>query len=359
MATGKFTDFAWELHKNLPTLTKPRTDFISLFILSILKVGTVNLVKISIGMGVKAVSQSNYRRIQRFIAEVSWCYRTLVPLILKWSGIDGPLTLIIDRTNWKLGKSNINILCISVLGDGFCVPIIWKLLPKRGNSSQEERIDLIGKMLEIPNLPEIKTIIGDREFIGTQWFKYLNTNNIGILFRVKDNQYAKRYNKYYKVCNIIKGNTRNGRQCNGKQYWMDDVQVYIHGFRYKNGDGKLEYLIVASFDKNTKMSEEYSNRWYIESMFKNFKTNGFNMEDTHVTNLDRLETLFGLLTLGYICAINAGKIILKEKPHLFKISSNGRPKLSIFRAGIDDLLNVLLNGLVKRFNLIFKFLSCA
>ncbi|MFZ1454875.1 MAG: IS4 family transposase [Saprospiraceae bacterium] len=359
MATGKFKDFAWELYENLPTLTKPRTDFISLFILSILKVGTVNLVKISIGMGVKAQSKSNYRRIQRFVDEVHWCFRSLVPLILKWSGIFGPLTLIIDRTNWKLGKSNINILCISVLGDGFCVPLIWKLLDKRGNSSQEERMDLIGKLLKIPNLPKIKTIIGDREFVGTKWFKYLKNNNIGILFRIRDNQYAKRYNKQYKVSTIIKGNTRKGCQCNGKQYWMDDVQVYIHGFRYKNGEGKIDNLIVASFERETKVSEAYSNRWFIESMFKNFKTNGFNMEDTHITNLDRLETLFGLLTLGYICAINAGKILMREKPELFKISSNGRPKLSIFRAGIDDLMNILLNGVVKRFNLIFKFLSCA
>ena len=109
----------------------------------------------------------------------------------------------------------------------------------------------------------------------------------------------------------------------------------------------------------TKVSAEYSKRWYIEVMFKNFKTNGFNMEDTHVTNHQRLETLFGLLTLGYICAINAGKIIFKEKPELFKLASNGRPKLSIFKAGLDEMLNVLLNGLTKRFNLIFKFLSCA
>jgi hypothetical protein len=359
MATGKFKDFAWELFENLPTLTKPRTDFISLFILSILKVGTVNLVKISIGMGSKAQAKSNYRRIQRFIDEVNWCYQFLVPLILKWAGISGPLTLIIDRTNWKLGNSNINILCISVLGDGFCVPLIWKLLPKRGNSSQAERMDLIGKMLDIPNLPKIKTIIGDREFIGSTWFKYLKDNSIGIIIRLKDNQYAKRYDKRSKVSNIIKGNTRKGSQCNGKQYWIDNIQVYIHGFKYRNTKGNLENLIVASFDRNIKVSEEYSNRWFIESMFKNFKTNGFNMEDTHVTDLNRLETLFGLLTLGYICAINAGKILMCEKPELFKISSNGRPKISIFRAGLDDLMNILLNGLAKRFNLIFKFLSCA
>ncbi|MBK8348495.1 MAG: hypothetical protein IPL08_13095 [Saprospiraceae bacterium] len=53
-------------------------------------------------------------------------------------------------------------------------------------------------------MPKIKTIIGDREFVGTKWFKYLKNNNIGILFRIRDNQYAKRYNKQYKVSTIIR-----------------------------------------------------------------------------------------------------------------------------------------------------------
>lgn len=191
------------------------------------------------------------------------------------------------------------------------------------------------------------------------WFKYLKNNSIGILIRLKDNQYAKRYNKLFKVNSIIKYKSRKGCQCNGKLYWIDNIQVYIHGFKYRNSTGKIENLIVASFDRKIKVSEEYSNRWFIESMFKNFKTNGFNIEDTHVTDLNRLETLFGLLTLGYICAINAGKILMTEKPELYKISSNGRPKISIFRAGLDDLMNILLNGLVKPFNQIFNFLSYA
>jgi hypothetical protein len=325
MATGKVTNLAWELYENLPTLTKPRTDFIALFILSILKVGTVNLVKVAIGMTTDADTHSNYRRIQRFMDQVRWCFHSLVPLILKWSGIDGPLTLVIDRTNWKLGKSDINILCVSVLGEQFCVPLIWKLLPKRGNSSQQERKDLISELLLILGLPAINVIIGDREFVGATWFKYLKDNKIGILIRLKDNQRVKRYGKYHKVANIIKGNTRRTVQCDGKKYRMADVQIYIHGFRYRNSDGKIENLIVASFEKETKVSKEYSDRWHIEVMFKNFKSNGFDMESTHVTDLGRLETLFGLLTLGYICAINAGKIIMQEKPRLFIVSANGRP----------------------------------
>jgi len=359
MATGKFTDFAWELSKNLPDLTKPRTDFISMFILSILKVGTVNLVKISIGMGTNAKRESNYRRIQRFVDEVSWSYLTLVPLILRWCGITDSLTLIIDRTNWKLGKSNINILCVSVLGDGYCVPIIWKLLNKRGNSNQKERIDLIEKLLRIQNIPKIKMVIGDREFIGIEWLRYLKSNKIVALIRLKENIHVRRYKKMIKVSSIKKGNTRHKKQCNKKQYWLEDIQIFIHGFRYRNTDNRIENLIVASFERDIKVSEEYAQRWYIENMFKNFKSNGFNMEDTHITDFKRLETLFGLVTLGYICAVKAGMIIKDEMPELFKLAANLRPKLSIFRAGLDELMNMLLNNKFSKFHLVFKFLSCA
>ena len=359
MAQGKSKDFAWELSKNLPTLNKPRTDFIALFLLSILKVGTVNLVKVAIGMHSKAGAKSNYRRIQRFITQVRWCYEQLVPLILKWSGIHGPLTLVIDRTNWKLGGTNINILCISALGENFCVPIIWTLLSKKGISSQQERIKLMSSLVSIEGLPKIKLLIGDREFIGNTWFKYLKNNNIGILIRIKETQTVKRNKKVYSVSSLIKGNTHNKRQCNGKQYWIEDMPVYIHGFQYQNHENKMEKLIIASFEKPLQVSTEYSNRWYIECMFKNFKTNGFNLEQTHVTHPERLETLFGLLTLGYVCAVTAGKIIEKEKPELFKISANGRPKLSVFKAGFQELMCILLNNMPSKWKTFFKFLSCA
>jgi hypothetical protein len=46
------------------------------------------------------------------------------------------------------------------------------------------------------------------------------------------------------------------------------------------------------------------------------------------------------------------------KTRIIKITTKERPKLSVFRAGFDELLNALLNGLNKRFTLIFTFLSC-
>lgn len=52
-----------------------------------------------------------------------------------------------DRTNWRWGKSDINILMLSVVYKGIALPIFWSLLPKFGNSDTQERIDLMKRFI--------------------------------------------------------------------------------------------------------------------------------------------------------------------------------------------------------------------
>lgn len=57
--------------------------------------------------------------------------------------VEGKYGLSLERTNWKFGARNINILCVCVIYQGVGIPILWKILgDKRGNSSQAERVDL-------------------------------------------------------------------------------------------------------------------------------------------------------------------------------------------------------------------------
>ena len=56
-----------------------------------------------------------------------------------------------DRTNWKIGKKNINVLFIGMLlKNKTYIPLIYEPLgDKRGNSSQEERIKMLEKFTDI------------------------------------------------------------------------------------------------------------------------------------------------------------------------------------------------------------------
>jgi hypothetical protein len=90
----------------------------------------------------------------------------LAPFILRLAGIRAPYTLILDRTNEEFGKAKINFLMLSVLGNGWSIPILWLLLPKKGNSNEEERIELMNRFIAIFGKGVIYDLLADREFIG-------------------------------------------------------------------------------------------------------------------------------------------------------------------------------------------------
>ncbi len=43
-----------------------------------------------------------------------------------------------DRTNWKFGLTDMNILTIGVVYQGVAFSIVFKLLPKKGNSNTKK-----------------------------------------------------------------------------------------------------------------------------------------------------------------------------------------------------------------------------
>lgn len=40
-----------------------------------------------------------------------------------------------DRTNWKFGEANINILMLGITYKGIAYPLLFSMLDKRGNSN--------------------------------------------------------------------------------------------------------------------------------------------------------------------------------------------------------------------------------
>lgn len=52
--------------------------------------------------------------------------------------------------------------------------------------------------------------------------------------------------------------------------------------------------------------ECYHDRWSVECCFCCWKTRGLNIEDTHMTKLDRLEKLIALVSLAYMFCVHVG-----------------------------------------------------
>lgn len=107
---------------------------------------------------------------------------TMVPLEDEW-------VLCLDRTNWKLGQTEINHLVLAVACWGFSISLFWCNLGKAGNSESTERINLVKRFLQTFPEQKIRYLTADREFIGHHWLSWLTENQILFRFRIpKSNQ---------------------------------------------------------------------------------------------------------------------------------------------------------------------------
>ncbi|PPE03835.1 hypothetical protein [Holospora curviuscula] len=68
--------------------------------------------------------------------------RSFLPSGEKWQ-------ISMDRTNWKWGQIDINILMVSVVCGTVAIPVVWKFLPKKGNLNLEERVEVVEKFIHI------------------------------------------------------------------------------------------------------------------------------------------------------------------------------------------------------------------
>jgi len=345
----------------LPRLgwNKSRVKFFVSFIIALCKVQTVCFNKLAQGFEGKAKVESKMRRIQRFFANFIVDTNLIAKLIFNLLPEKPPYRLCLDRTNWKYGAANINILMISIAYQGMAIPILWTMLPKRGNSNTCERKELIQRFLDLFGEECIEAFLADREFIGDDWFGELIHNQIPFYIRIRGNMWVnvpgKGSKKAFWLFNSLPLNT-------ARHYFkivsIDEQYVYLTGMRVFNREGKIEFVIVATFKPDPLALIKYKDRWQIETMFKAFKSGGFNFEDTHLTDEARIAKLIALVCVAFIWVYLVG-IDRHMNGNPIKIKNHGRKSYSLFKFGLifvaHALLNPTPNNDLKR---CIKILSC-
>ena len=328
---------------------KFRIDLMALFIVALIKICTINLTKIATVFPGGTKVDSHYRRLQRFFQEFRFNQSLVAQVIISFLPLE-IFTLSMDRTNWKFGKVDINILTVGIVYKGICFPIIWKFLKKRGNSNTGERIEIIDKCIDIIGLKRIECVLADREFVGEKWFNYLSQKEIPFNIRIKDNFLLDDGKPVKSLFRDVKLQTEKSFK---KRFTICGVKLYLAGTKIQG-----EYLIVATSEKSQGALTEYAKRWEIETLFGCLKTRGFNFEDTHLTKSERIDTLLVLLAISFCWAHLVGEWLHEQTP--IKIKTHGRMAKSLFRYGLDYLKNILFNISEKfnQFKLTLKLLSC-
>src|SRR5690606_1053012 len=137
---------------------------------------------------------------------------------------------------------------------------------------------------------------------------------------------------------------------------MHGEHCYISAIKTKR-DGKIDFCIIVSFNKQKEALKYYSLRWQIETLFRGLKSSGFNLEDTHVTHLERIEKLLSLVMIAFVWCYKIGDHIDQEIKRI-PIKTHGRRAVSVFKYGLDYISECSLSGYNKLNINLVKFLSC-
>lgn len=316
---------------------KARMDCFVGMLVALIQMRTVNLVKLACAFEGKAKLDSRYKRIKRFFSGFTIDMAVVAAWAMDLFGLN-QVYLSMDRTNWQWGKADINILMLSVVYKGIAFPVLWSLLDKAGNSNTAERIVLIQTFVNRFGKERIAGVLGDREFIGNEWFGWLRKESIPFCIRIKKNMLTTNSRGTDVHAEALFQDLLVGCQrilSDPRKLW--EQKVYLAALRLPDG----ELLIVATDSLMADPVRHYGKRWEIETLFGCLKSKGFHFEDTHIIQLARINKLLVLLCVAFCWAHKVGEWRHEQKP--VKIKKHGRKSQSLFRYGLDYLSDVFMN----------------
>jgi len=321
-------------------LSKTRLETLAVLLFGLANCRTVNLSHLASQFPGDARHASNYRRLQRFFQHIRLDGDIGAQLIVGMLKLGRPKLLALDRTNWKLGSRDVNVLVLAIVTRRFRVPLMWTLLPHAGNSDTAQRIALLERYLSLFGVSSIRALLADREFIGADWLKFLCENNVPFAIRLRENMQIQLADaRLFQFRSLLRKRRRGTWE--GWLNGMDATPANQLRLAAKRIKGSELLIVATNLEEGVSALNLYRKRWGIECLFADAKTRDLNIEDTHITDPDKLATLLVVVALAvtwaYRCATRAmGRTAIPRKTH-------GRHEKSWFRTGFDSLRNWIIH----------------
>jgi transposase len=247
------------------------------------------------------------------------------------------MVIAIDRTSWKFGQINHNLLTLAIVIDTIAVPLFIVHLDHPGNSDTKQRIDLTQNFIDTFGISILECVTADREFVGEDWIEWLGEKKIPFVIRSRTNLAFKHPNGGSMLA-------KNWFDKSGQEKsFPTKVERNILRLTGKYLLSAKEFLIVMSSPGIKDPLEMYRKRWGIECLFKAMKRGGFNMEDSHIKIKHHFETLTKILCIAFAISVKVGMILNKEKPIPFRKTVNSKI-VSLARYGMDHIKRFFHNS---------------
>lgn len=314
-------------------ITRIRT--MTWFMVGLLESRSVHLSHIANKIPGQAKRRSRTKQLERFVDNKhvrvrKWYQPIATHLLMQAAKSQTWVRLIIDCS--KIGNGH-QLCMVALAYRRRALPIAWTWVrAKRGHSSGRMQQALLTYVHQLmPDNAQV-VVLGDSEFTPLQgvleqwgWFYALRQKGNHLLCTSGTDDWQR--------CDTLV--TKPGQRC-----WITDVLLtkkFKHPCHFlalwQKGETR-PWLLATNLPSPLLTRLHYSRRMWIEEMFGDFKSHGFDLEATRLQHFLRLSRLTLAVAFIYVWMIAFGSKGIKDgKRHL--VDRNDRRDLSVFRIGID------------------------
>lgn len=300
-------------------LSKPLRTMLSALIVCLLENNKAHISRLGECLSIGGASVvASIQRIRRFLSNKKLSPAiTVVPLIRLMRPLLSKLpeiVLTMDRTDWEKRRKHINILSVAVSYKGRAIPLFWIVMDRKGNSSLEDWKQVLTPVIEgLQQMEWLSSIpihvVADREFASpklAEWLK--NTYGVDATLRIKASMYLKGAElPETKIATLLRKLIKGSRRVLYDQIVTRDSTFKMNILLNWGKEYEEAMVVATTLAKPHRADIVYGQRFGIEPMHKDWKTNAFELEKTRVTDPKRIETLLIAIAFAYILCVFEGE----------------------------------------------------
>ena len=320
----------------------------------------VQLWQIAIWVPVNILLPSIVRRFERWVANPAVeATKFFTPFVWAMQASLGNETayLLIDCT--QAGKK-CRTLMIGLAYHGTVLPIVWKTVRgNKGHVTGELHRTLLKEVYPLFRYHRRVIVLGDAEFSNEKVIGWLLQIKWDFVLRFQSSYLLKTVgnDEWHSTLSLYQA---AGLQPGQVRHWMDVTFTKSHQFAGLNvttqwAEGEDEVLcLVSSLPECEQPHVVYEMRYWVETLFGNHKSRGFQLTRTHMTDPEHIDRLVLVLAIATCIALGLGThLILIKETH--QVDRADRRDLSLFQIGWRWFFRLLALDRLHELKIIFNW----